>query len=103
MKELVKNLRIVVATALLIPALSHAQNGYSKENELKNKKLQEINTLTENKTKLDSELSEPQKEYQEYLEKIKLWDIKNSELTNEKTIIEKEINFSNRAFLRLTS
>ena len=43
MKELVKNLRIVVATALLIPALSHAQNGYSKENELKNKKVEILN------------------------------------------------------------
>ncbi len=80
--------------SLLIEELGKVKKIISDNNELKNKKLQEINTLTENKTKLDSELSEPQKEYQEYLEKIKLWDIKNSELTNEKTIIEKEINFS---------
>ena len=87
-------LKIHYEKSILTRELEKVKKVISDNNELKNKKSQEINTLKENKTKLDSELSEPQKEYQEYLEKIKLWDIKNSELTNEKTIIEKEINFS---------
>ncbi|MGJ0340249.1 TrlF family AAA-like ATPase [Aliarcobacter cryaerophilus] len=87
-------LKIHYEKSILTRELEKVKKVISDNNELKNKKSQEINTLKENKTKLDSELSEPQKEYQDYLEKIKLWESKNIELLNEKAIIEKEINFS---------
>lgn len=65
-----------------------------KNNEKKIQKSDELGKLLENKTKVDSELTEPQKAYQGYLEQIKLWDMRNNELVDEKTAFEKEINFS---------
>lgn len=44
--------------------------------------------------KLSSELSEPERAYQTYLEQINLWNQKNQELENEKNMIDYELNFA---------
>ncbi len=80
--------------SILAEELEKIKKLISNNNVLKEKKTQEVYTLSESRTKLDSELSEPQREYQDYLEKIKLWEVKYIELIVDKTVIEKEIDFS---------
>jgi len=55
-----------------------------------NKSLEEY---TKSQEKLNTELNEVQKAYQNYLEKLNIWNIKLKELDNEKIKVEEKINF----------
>ena len=72
-------------------------NKINGEISINNEKITSKNKLlaehTKNQEKLNTELNEVQKAYQNYLEKLNVWNTKLKELENEKIKIERKISF----------